>query len=98
MRGDQVAALVDLKQDFQQVTRVQPEDRPPVRADIADPLQCRLDALHHLQRGRKDDVVHLARGAMPLVNIGDLAGQHKTHHAATGGRRCLFHAARHLRF
>ena len=84
VRGNQVAAFVDPKHDLQQVTRVQPQDRSPVRTNIADPFQRSLDALDNLQRGRKDDVVHLARGAVALVDIGDLACQHKTHHAATG--------------
>ena len=41
VRRHQVAALAGLQGDLQQVARVQPEDRPAVRAEVADPPERR---------------------------------------------------------
>ena len=81
-----MASGIGLQHDLQQVTRVQPQNRPAVGPDVADPLQPGLQPLHRLKRRRKDDVVDLARLIAALVDVADLAAEDEAHRAAAGGR------------
>ena len=71
-----------LQHDFQQIARIEPQDRPAVRSDVADLRQVPLDALHGREVRRAHHVVHLAHLAVVFVDATDLGGEHEPHFAA----------------
>ena len=81
---DKVAARVSLQRNLQQITRIEPQDRPAIGADIADALQPGLKEIERRKAGEKAEIVHLAYLIMALVDVADLAAQQKAHLGVTG--------------
>jgi len=77
--GDQVAALAALERNLQQVPRVQPQDRPPVRLEVADLGQLLNQQFGLLPARHVDQVVDLARSLAAFVDRGNLDLQHEPH-------------------
>ena len=84
-----MAAVVHRQHDLQQVAAVQPQDRAPVGADVADLLQLHLQAGGGVERGREHDVVHLAGAVVLLVDVADLAADQEAHGAAARRRHLV---------
>ena len=61
--------------DFQQVTGIQPQNRPSVRSNIADAAQRLLDFYYRFEIRGKDYVVHFAHAVEFFVDAADLRGQ-----------------------
>jgi hypothetical protein len=75
VRGHEVAVLAGLEGDLEQVARVQAQDGPAVGAEVADPSERGGEPGHRVQVGQIDQVVHLARMVVALVDRGDLDAQ-----------------------
>ena len=87
MCGHQVAVLARIQHDFQQMPRVEPEDRPAVGADVADFFELAVDGLRLLDGRRINEMMNLAGLVAFLVNRRDFDRQHKTRIAATTRRQ-----------
>ena len=87
VRGHQEAARAGGQRDVQQVTRVEPEDGPAVRGQVADPGQRRGDPVGRLEAGRVEKVVHLPGAVVVAIDGGDFHGEHEPDvtRAAGGG-------------
>ena len=82
--GDKVAARVGLQRNLQQITRIQPQDRPAIGANVANALQPGLKEIKRRKAGEKAEIVHFAHLVMALVDVADLAAQQKAHRGVTG--------------
>ena len=75
--GDQVRVGARFQGDLQQVPRVEPQDRPPVRVQVADPRQAVDHPIGGFEVGGVDQVVDLAGPVELLVDGRDLDRQHE---------------------
>ncbi len=83
----QVGAGAALKGDLQQVARVEAEDRPPVRGDVADAPEPAVEAPGRIEVRHIDEVVDLAGALAALVDGGDLHREHEAHRPAARRRQ-----------
>ena len=97
VRGHQVAPVAAGQGDLEQVARVEPEDRPPVGGQVADPGERAGDRVDRVERRRVEQVVHLPRPVVALVDRGDLRRQHEPHRRAARGRQRAVHRALQVR-
>ena len=77
VRGDEHGLRAGLQRHFQKIPAIQPEDGAAVGVEVADALKARGRALRRRKRRHEDDVVHLARAPVPLVDGTDLGAEHK---------------------
>ncbi|AUX22690.1 uncharacterized protein SOCEGT47_031960 [Sorangium cellulosum] len=75
VRRHEVGALARLQHDLEQVARVEPQDRPPVGAQVADLRERADDAIGGLEVGRIEEMMDLPRPVSLLVDRGDLHRQ-----------------------
>ncbi len=75
---DEDGLRTGLQGDLQQVPGVQPQDGPPVRADVADGLQLPGEEVGGLQGGQQDHAVDLPGPAVLFIDGADLSRDHKT--------------------
>ncbi len=78
MGGYEKAAFARLKHDLQQVARVEAQNGPAIGAEIADARETLVQAPGAVQIGDINQVMHLARLAVLLIDRGDLHLEHKT--------------------
>ena len=83
---DEVGVRPALQGDLQQVPRVEPQDRPAVRRDVADRPEPLADAARRLQVGGVDQVMDLPRPVPLLVDGGDLHLQQEADRAVARRR------------
>ncbi len=95
--GDEVGVGAALQGDLEQVARVEPEDRPPVRRDVADRRQLLPEAPGGVEVRRVDQVVDLARPLTLLVDRRDLDLEQEAHRTVAGGRELPLDLALDLR-
>jgi hypothetical protein len=86
VRGHQEAARAGRQRDVQQVTRVEPEDGPAVRGQVADPGQRRGDPVSLIEAGRVEQVVHLPGPVIASVDGGDFHREHEPDRSGAAGR------------
>ena len=90
----------DAEGDRQKVFGRKPEDRPPVRTDVADRFQFERQAFGGVERGQQNDVVHLADFSVLLVDATDLTRKDKARRysefAHVGKARLFFDAVKAL--
>ena len=84
--GHQEAVRVGRERDVQQVAGIEPEDRPPVRGQVADLGQRRGDPVRGVETRRVDKVVNLPGALGAAVDRGYLDREHEPDRARTGGR------------
>jgi hypothetical protein len=72
---DEVTAR--LQGDLEQVAGVETEDRAPVSGQVADPAQGGVEPGRRSEVGHVDQVVHLARAVVTLVDRRDLDAEHE---------------------
>ena len=77
MRGNEYGARTAVERDLGQIPTRQPQDRPPVRMQVADALQPFRQRFGVLDRRQQNEIVYLARLTVLLVNTADLAGDDK---------------------
>ena len=82
---DEIALRIGLQHNFQQITRIQPQDRAAIRANVTDAFQPCLQPFQRGKGGHKDQVVDFANGVVFLVDVADLTTQQKAHRPLTGG-------------
>ena len=87
--GDEVRAGVGLQGDLQQVPGVEPQDRPSVRMEVADPREAPGHPVHRLEVRGVDEMVNLPGLVELLVDGRDLDRKHEPGggRAAPAGRR-----------
>lgn len=78
VRRDEDGFRAGLQGNFKQVAAVQPEDRPPVRMDVADCFKPVGKLLRRFKPRQQNQAVGLAGPAVFLVDGADLPGDHKT--------------------
>ena len=98
MSRDQVGLGIGFQYDLEQIAGVQPQDGAAVGTDVADFFQLDLECLHRFQGGEEHHIVDLADFIEFLVDIADLAGQHKAHFSPAGRRDFRIDSGRNLRF
>ena len=64
--------------DFQQISAVQPQNRPAVRMNVSDQLQPSGKGFRLLKSGQQEQAVHLAHPFVFLINGADLSRHQKT--------------------
>ena len=79
MGGDEVRVRSRLQGDLQQVPGVEPQDRPPVRVQVADPGQAVHYPVRRIEIRGVDQVVDLPRPVELLVDGRDLDREHEPH-------------------
>ena len=79
VRRHEVPVGTRFEGDLQQVAGVEAEDRPAVRAEVADPPEGGVEPGDRVQVGQVDQVVHLAGAVVALVDRRDLDGEHEPH-------------------
>jgi hypothetical protein len=94
MRGDEKGVGRGCERDFQEIARIEAEDRAPVGFDVADAGQARRHARRGLEVGRVDEIVYLAHPIATAVDAADLDRQHETNRGATGRRDLGVHRPR----
>ena len=67
----------DFKAYFQEIVAVEPQDGPTIGLEIANSPQSAIERFDTRQIGEHDEVVHLARAAVLLVDRADLHGRQK---------------------
>ena len=97
VRGHQVAPVAAGERDLEQVPRVEPEDRPAVRGEVADAKELPGDLVDRVKRRRVQQVVHLPGPVVALVDGGDLRRQQEADRRPARGRQRLVHRALKLR-
>ena len=78
MGGDEFGLWAGLQGQLQQIPAVQPQNGAAVRVDVADGLQPDGQFFRRFQAGEEDQVVHLPRPPVALVDAADLPGDHET--------------------
>ncbi len=78
MGRHEVAALPGAEGDLQQITGVQPQDGTPVRGEVTDLPKTRGDPAGGVGVRSVEEMVNLAGLLPPLVDRGDLRGQHES--------------------
>jgi len=68
----QETAGISRQRYIQQIPGIQPEDRPPVRGQVADLSQFGGDPVRRLEARREDEMMHLPRAVITAVNGGYL--------------------------
>ena len=89
MGGHQFGSGTGIKSQFQQVAAVQSENGASVRANVADRFEPCRKLVCCIQRGQQNQVVDLARPAVPFVDAADFAGDDK----AGASVRCFLRQA-----
>jgi hypothetical protein len=90
---DQIGVRPALQGDLQQVARIEPQDRPAVRRQVADRPELLPQARRRLQVGGVDQVVDLA-GPLPLfVDRGNLHLQEEPERSVAGRGKPALHLA-----
>ena len=84
MRGNKNGIRTSLQCNLQQIMAVQSQDRPAVRANIADGFQAQRQALRRVQIRQQNHTVHFARLARLFIDAADLAAQHKARRFSLG--------------
>src|SRR3989338_5007637 len=74
MPGDNKAFGVNVKDDPVQLRGIQPQDRPAVRGQVAQPGEVVIDLIHGLKRGGKDDVVDAVAAVILRIDTAYLGG------------------------
>ena len=85
MGRDEIALWVGLQHNFEQIARIQPQNRAAIRTNVADPFQPCLQPFQRGKGGHKDQVVDFANGVVFLVDVADLTTQQKAHRPLAGG-------------
>ena len=86
MGRHQETARIGRQRDVQQITRIQTENRPAVRCQVADLGQRRGDPVGGIEARRVNKVVHLPGALSAPVNGGYLDGKHEPDRAGADGR------------
>ena len=93
VRRDQIAALAALQRDLQQIARIQSQNRPPVRFQVAD-LRQLLNQLFGLLPARHiDQMMHLAGPLAAFVDRRNLDLQQEAGGRRAGRRQLFVHRA-----
>ena len=85
--GDELRVRTRVQGQLQQIPAVQPQDGPPVGADVADGLQFGGQLVRRLQGGEEDQVVDLPGPPVPFVDAADLTGDEEPGSDSGGGVR-----------
>ena len=77
VRGDKNRVGADVQRDRQKIFGRKPQNRAPVRMNVADRLQFQSEPFRGVERGEQDDVMYFPHFSVLLVNATDLARDHK---------------------